>query len=251
VRYATVSAKRYMHGLPYLTREVEEALVAAWIERRCPKARERLVRGYAWLADKHARRFGNPQGFELDDLLQEAMLALSKALDFFDPSFGVRFGTYASFIVRERMARYCRANQSVVRGPTGPQQHEDEHGMRARGRTADVSLDAPVSFGGETGNIAAVELLVDERPGVEAEVEARDEADYANSLVWRALESLGERERYVYVERNLAEQPRTLKSVGDELGLSRERVRQIEAEAGEKLAAAVKRLVRQERLDRL
>jgi RNA polymerase sigma-32 factor len=233
-RLATESARRYLANQPYLTREEEADLLAAWIERRCRKSRERLITGYAWLADQLARKYGSSmRGFELDDLMQEAMLALGRALDAFDASYGVRLGTYASFVIRQRMAAYAKRNRSIVATP------QDVRDERGRPRSVDVELDAqfrtPEGRGG-----SLVDELEDESPGAHETLEAQDDRDVAHRLVWAAVERLPERERDVYVRRTLADPPETLKMLADRYGLSRERVRQIELAASEKVARWVR-----------
>ena len=263
--------KRAM-GAEMLDAETELALARAWRERRDEKALHRLVNAYMRLAISMAaryRRYGAP----MPDLIQEAGVGLMKAAEKFDPDRGVRFSTYAVWWIKASIQDYVMRNWSMVRtGSTssqkalffnlrrvraklerqagadgvvldGPRLREmiaaevgvplrDVEMMDARLAGADFSLNAQQA--GEEGR-EWLETLEDEAPQA-AETVTRD-ADLARVRGWlaEALASLNARERMIIVERKLRDEPRTLESLGQELGLSKERIRQLEAQALAKL----------------
>ena len=259
-------------GAEMLDAETELALARAWRERRDEKALHRLVNAYMRLAISMAaryRRYGAP----MPDLIQEAGVGLMKAAEKFDPDRGVRFSTYAVWWIKASIQDYVMRNWSMVRtGSTssqkalffnlrrvraklerqagadgvvldGPRLREmiaaevgvplrDVEMMDARLAGADFSLNAQQA--GEEGR-EWLETLEDEAPQA-AETVTRD-ADLARVRGWlaEALASLNARERMIIVERKLRDEPRTLESLGQELGLSKERIRQFEAQALNKL----------------
>ena len=255
-----------------LDAETELALARAWRDEHDEKALHRLVNAYMRLAIAMAaryRRYGAP----MPDLIQEAGVGLMKAAEKFDPDRGVRFSTYAVWWIKASIQDYVMRNWSMVRtGSTSSQKAlffnlrrvrarlEREAGaagevldghrlremisaevgvplrdvemMDARLSGADFSLNAQQA--GEEGR-EWLETLEDEAPQA-AETVARD-ADLARVRGWlaEALRSLSARERLIIVERKLRDEPRTLESLGQELGLSKERIRQLEAQALTKL----------------
>ena len=263
--------KRAM-GAEMLDAETELALARAWRDAGDEKALHRLVNAYMRLAISMAaryRRYGAP----MPDLIQEAGVGLMKAAEKFDPDRGVRFSTYAVWWIKASIQDYVMRNWSMVRtGSTSSQKAlffnlrrvrarlEREAGangevldgqrlremiaeevgvplrdvemMDARLAGADFSLNAQQA--GEDGR-EWLETLEDEAPQA-AETVTRD-ADLARVRGWLAdaLASLNARERMIIVERKLRDEPRTLESLGQELGLSKERIRQLEAQALAKL----------------
>ena len=263
--------KRAM-GAEMLDAETELALARAWRDDGDEKALHRLVNAYMRLAISMAaryRRYGAP----MPDLIQEAGVGLMKAAEKFDPDRGVRFSTYAVWWIKASIQDYVMRNWSMVRtGSTSSQKAlffnlrrvraklEREAGadgevldgqrlremiaeevgvplrdvemMDARLAGADFSLNAQQA--GEEGR-EWLETLEDEAPQA-AETVTRG-ADLARVRGWlaEALGSLNARERMIIVERKLRDEPRTLESLGQELGLSKERIRQLEAQALAKL----------------
>jgi RNA polymerase sigma-32 factor len=268
----TRTVTRKAMGAEMLDAATEIALARAWRDDRDEKALHRLVNAYMRLAIAMAaryRRYGAP----MPDLIQEAGVGLMKAAEKFDPDRGVRFSTYAVWWIKASIQDYVMRNWSMVRtGSTSSQKalffnlrrvrarlereagaHGevlDGHRMRemiagevgvplrdvemmdARLSGADFSLNAQQA--GEEGR-EWLETLEDEAPQA-ADTVARD-ADLARVRGWlaEALGALSARERLIIVERKLRDEPRTLESLGQELGLSKERIRQLEAQALGKL----------------
>jgi RNA polymerase sigma-32 factor len=256
-----------------LDAETELQLAYAWRDQRDEAALHRLINAYTRLAISMAskyRRYGPPMG----DLVQEATLGLMKAADKFDPDRGNRFSTYAVWWIRASIQDYVMRNWSMVRtGTTSAQkslffnmrrvqaqlereaaaegQQLDQHQMRERiasevgvplndvvmmeGRLAgsDFSLNATQSA--EDEGRAWIDALADDAPQAE-EVVGRGR-DLATLRKWlaQAMAGLNERERFIVRERKLRDDARTLESLGVELGLSKERVRQLEAAAFAKM----------------
>ncbi|EKE43870.1 RNA polymerase factor sigma-32 [Oceaniovalibus guishaninsula JLT2003] len=256
-----------------LDAETELRLAYAWRDQRDEAALHRLITAYMRLAISMAakfRRYGAP----MNDLIQEAGLGLMKAADKFDPDRGVRFSTYAVWWIKASIQDYVMRNWSMVRtGSTSSQkslffnmrrvqarlereaaargERLDRHQMRQmistevgvplhdvemmEGRLAgsDFSLNATQST--EDEGRQWIDALQDESAQADETVtHAKDLATLRQWLV-SAMGQLNERERFIVRERKLRDQPRTLESLGVELGLSKERVRQLEAAAFGKL----------------
>ncbi len=255
-----------------LDAETELALARAWRDNGDEKALHRLVNAYMRLAISMAsryRRYGAP----MPDLIQEAGVGLMKAAEKFDPDRGVRFSTYAVWWIKASIQDYVMRNWSMVRtGSTSSQKAlffnlrrvraklEREAGangevldgyrlrqmiaeevgvplrdvemMDARLAGADYSLNAQQA--GEEGR-EWVETLEDEAPQASETVTRGADLTRVRGWLADALASLNARERMIIVERKLRDEPRTLESLGQELGLSKERIRQLEAQALGKL----------------
>lgn len=253
-----------------LTAESEGALARAWRDHGDRHALDRLITAYMRLAISMAMKFRR-YGAGMGDLTQEAALGLMKAAEKFDPDRGVRFSTYAMFWIKAQLQDYVMRNWSLVRTGSTTSQKSLFFNMRrvearlsreatARGETlqgealsravaeelgvplhdvlmmdgrlsgSDASLNATQSSD-EDGR-AWIDVLEDDRP--EAFAEDHDRAVLRRELV-QALATLSPRERLIVRERQLADEPRTLESLGAELKLSKERIRQLEAAAFTKL----------------
>jgi RNA polymerase sigma-32 factor len=256
-----------------LDAETELRLAYAWRDKRDEAALHRLIHAYMRLAISMAakfRRYGAP----MNDLIQEATLGLMKAADKFDPDRGVRFSTYAVWWIKASIQDYVMRNWSMVRtGSTSSQkalffnlrrvQARLEREAQARGETldghqlremiahevgvpladvemmegrlsgSDYSLNATQSVD-EDGR-EWIDALEDEADQAEVIVEGRHDTEQLRGWLVNALKALNTRERYIVRERKLREEPRTLESLGQELGLSKERVRQLEAAAFAKM----------------
>jgi RNA polymerase sigma-32 factor len=271
--YTDHGLSRQARSAELLDAETEIALARAWRDHRDEAALHRLITAYMRLAISMAskfRRYGAP----MNDLIQEASLGLMKAASKFDPDRGVRFSTYAVWWIKASIQDYVMRNWSLVRtGSTAGQkalffnlrrvqarldreaadagEELDSYQLRARvaheigvtmaevemmeGRLSgsDASLNAAQSFD-EDGR-EWIDALEDE--GEQAAERFEVAHDRARLTVWLkdALAALTPRERYIVEERRLREDGRTLESLGQELGLSKERVRQLEAAAYAKM----------------
>jgi RNA polymerase sigma-32 factor len=256
-----------------LDAETELRLAYAWRDQRDEQALHRLITAYMRLAISMAskfRRYGAP----MNDLIQEASLGLMKAADKFDPDRGVRFSTYAVWWIKASIQDYVMRNWSMVRtGSTSSQkalffnmrrvQARLEREARARGEEldghqlremiahdigvpladvemmegrlsgSDFSLNATQSS--EDDGREWIDALEDEGQQAEQTVETSHDAARLRDWLVAAMQGLNPRERFIVAERKLKENPRTLESLGEELGLSKERVRQLEAAAFAKM----------------
>ncbi|XDA98417.1 RNA polymerase factor sigma-32 [Sulfitobacter sp. LCG007] len=256
-----------------LDAETELRLAYAWRDQRDEAALHRLITAYMRLAVSMAAKFKR-YGAPMNDLVQEAGLGLMKAADKFDPDRGVRFSTYAVWWIKASIQDYVMRNWSMVRtGSTSSQkslffnmrrvqarleresaaagQTLDRHQLRQmisteigvplhdvemmEGRLSgsDFSLDATQSS--EDEGRSWIDALEDDSAQAAERVEQRHDTDRLRRWLVQALGDLNERERFIVRERKLRDQPRTLESLGQELSLSKERVRQLEAAAFAKM----------------
>ncbi len=271
--YIDLNVSRQAMKAELLDAETERQLAYAWRDRRDERALHRLITAYMRLAISMAakfRRYGAP----MNDLIQEASLGLMKAADKFDPDRGVRFSTYAVWWIKAGIQDYVMRNWSMVRtGSTSSQkalffnlrrvqaklereasqrgevldQHQlrqmvaadigvpvhDVEMMEGRLSGSDYSLNATQSSD-EDGR-EWIDALEDD--GMQATEVVEDAHDGARLRGWlvHAMQELSPRERYIVIERKLKDEGRTLESLGEELGLSKERVRQLEAVAFAKM----------------
>jgi RNA polymerase sigma-32 factor len=275
--YTDHSMSRRAMKAELLDAETELALAYAWRDHRDEAALHRLITAYMRLAISMAskfRRYGAP----MNDLIQEAGLGLMKAADKFDPDRGVRFSTYAVWWIKASIQDYVMRNWSMVRtGSTSSQkalffnlrrvQAKIEREAQGRGETldghqlremiaheigvpladvemmegrlsgSDFSLNATQSSD-EDGR-EWIDALEDDGAQATDIVEGHHDTAQLRGWLVRALQGLNARERYIVTERKLRDEPRTLESLGQELGLSKERVRQLEAAAFAKMRRAL------------
>ncbi len=268
-----ISLTRTAMKAELLDAETELRLAYAWRDERDEEALHRLITAYMRLAISMASKFKR-YGAPMNDLIQEAGLGLMKAADKFDPDRGVRFSTYAVWWIKASIQDYVMRNWSMVRtGSTSSQkslffnlrrvqarleresqaagQTLDKHQLRQmisteigvplhdvemmEGRLSgsDYSLNATQSA--EDEGREWIDALEDESAQAAETVEHSHDTEQLRAWLLSAMNALNERERFIVRERKLRDQPRTLESLGQELNLSKERVRQLEAAAFAKM----------------
>ncbi|MCD9148746.1 RNA polymerase factor sigma-32 [Pseudophaeobacter flagellatus] len=256
-----------------LDAETERKLAYAWRDQRDVQALHRLINAYMRLAISMASKFKR-YGAPMNDLIQEAGLGLMKAADKFDPDRGVRFSTYAVWWIKASIQDYVMRNWSMVRtGSTAAQKslffnmrrvqaqlerqayaqgarldrhqlHEkiaSEIGVPLRdvemmdGRLAggDFSLNAVQSS--EAEGREWIDVLEDDSAQAAELVEGSHDRRQLRRWLVEAMQGLSGREKLIVVARKLKSPPRTLEDLGRELKLSKERVRQLEAGAFQKM----------------
>jgi RNA polymerase sigma-32 factor len=243
-----------------------------WRDHGDRAAMRLLVGSHLRLVIKMARDFGG-YGLPVADLIAEGNVGLMQAVEKFDPERGFRFNTYALWWIRAAMQSYVLHNWSMVQlGTTAAQKklffnlrrvkkemQELESGdlspatitaiatklevtendvvdMNRRLAAADSSLNAITAA---EGDMEWQDLLVDQRPDQESIVADADELASRRRLLALGMEKLNDRERRILVERRLKDEPATLEELSKEYAVSRERVRQIEMRAFEKLQKAM------------
>ncbi len=252
-----------------LDAETELALAYAWRDNRDEQALHRLITAYMRLAISMAAKFKR-YGAPMNDLIQEASVGLMKAADKFDPDRGVRFSTYAVWWIKASIQDYVMRNWSMVRtGSTSSQKSlffnmrrvqarlereaaaegreleghvmreliaqevgvpiHDVEMMEGRLSGSDFSLNATQST--EDEGREWIDALEDDAPQASEHVENSHDTETLRQWLLTALSALNDREQFIIRERKLRDDPRTLESLGTELGLSKERVRQLEAAA--------------------
>ncbi|MBV6633314.1 MAG: RNA polymerase factor sigma-32 [Alphaproteobacteria bacterium] len=262
---------------PLLSREHEQDLAKRWRDNRDEDALHELVRSYTRLVVATASKFRN-YGLPLGDLIQEGNVGLMQAAERFEPAREVRFSTYASWWIRSAMQDYVLRNWSIVRtGTTAAQKSlffnlrrlrskiektlaidgltdegremiadelnvnlKDVRDMEQRLSGSDQSLNAPV---GESGDDQWQDFLSDERSSPESVVIGLRDAETRSQWLAEALAHLSEREQKIIRKRRLVDDGATLEQLGAELGVSKERVRQLEHRAMLKIRAAIERNV--------
>ncbi len=269
------SSQRFMRAAmraPMLAADHERDLARRWRDKGDERALHELITAYLRLVIAMAARFRH-YGLPMSDLVQEGAVGLMQAAARFEPEREVRFSTYASWWIRSAMQDFVLRNWSIVRtGTTSAQKslffnlrrlrarigdvgdsnltvetrarvahalgvpEHDVEAMAARMSAPDRSLNAPLT---DEGDGEWQDLLADDAADPEARAaEAHDSAARA-ALVRDALRDLSDRERLIIRERKLEEETVTLEALGERLGISKERVRQIEGNALEKLRRAL------------
>lgn len=252
-----------------LERDEEQHLATRWRDYKDKKALEQFIRPYMRLAISIASRF-KIYGLPLNDLIQEGNVGLMQAANRFDPDREVRFSTYASWWIKASIQDYILRNWSIVRTGTtaahkalffnfkrvkakidglndGPLSQANrkklakEMGVRIKdvelmeGRLSGVdrSLNAPIGQDGDS--FEWQDTLPDEALTPDETVQQDLDNSKSRQLIEKAMSSLSEREVMIVQERQLSDEMVTLASLGEKLGISKERVRQIEAQAMKKL----------------
>jgi RNA polymerase sigma-32 factor len=272
-------AKRF----PMLSPEREQELARAWKDREDRNAMEHLVGSHLRLVVKIARGFTG-YGLPLADLVAEGNVGLMQAAEKFDPDRGFRFATYAMWWIRASIQEYILHSWSLVKmGTTAAQKKLFFNLRRLKGQMAELDqgdlppeavakiateLDVPEAeviemnrrlagsdnslnavMGGVDGDSEWLDMLPDESPSQETIVGDRKELRQRREMLDVALKKLNPRERDIIFERRLKDEPSTLEELSHRYAVSRERIRQIEVRAFEKLQRAMRdqtRLTRQD-----
>ncbi|MBC8129101.1 MAG: RNA polymerase factor sigma-32 [Rhizobiaceae bacterium] len=272
------SARRTMiraaMAAPYLQREEEYELAVKWKENRDQDALHKITSAHMRLVISMASKFRH-FGLAMNDLIQEGHVGLLEAAARFEPEREVRFSTYATWWIRASIQDYILRNWSIVRGGTSSAQkalffnlrrlrarlsqgseslsgtamyreiatalkvsESDVALMDSRLSGPDSSLNAPL-IEDESGSADRQDFLVAKDPLPDAIVSSS--IDDQRRVTWlnSALDVLSDRELKIIRERRLQDDGATLESLGTKLGISKERVRQIETRALEKLRAAL------------
>ncbi len=253
---------------PLLSRDDELDLATRWRDAGDEHALHELIHAYTRLVIASAARFRH-YGLPMGDLVQEGNVGLMQAAARFEPERGVRFSTYATWWIKSAIQDFILRNWSIVRTGTTTGQKSlffnlrrlrsrieeqtgqplgqegrrkiatelnvalsDVESMEQRLSSADQSLNTPIGdeYGAEPMN-----LLVDTGPSPEQVVIGTKDAQARSRWLAAALGELTERERTIIRQRRLAENGATLEELGRELGVSKERVRQLECRALTKL----------------
>jgi RNA polymerase sigma-32 factor len=259
---------------PYLDRREEHELALRWKEHRDQDAMHRITTAHMRLVISMAMKF-RYFGLSMGDLIQEGHVGLLEAAARFEPEREVRFSTYATWWIRASMQDYILRNWSIVRGGTssaqkalffnlrrlrarlaqGPEtlsgtalykeisnalgvSEADVAMMDSRLSGPDTSLNAPlVDDGG--GSADRMDFLVSDAPLPDEIVGETIDIERRSGWLKNALGVLNEREMRIIAERRLQDDGATLEALGETLGISKERVRQIESRALEKLRSAL------------
>ena len=270
---------RYLNEIkafPILTAEEEFMLAERYLKHDDNKAAHKLVTSHLRLVAKIAMQYRG-YGLPVADLISEGNIGLMKAVKKFEPERGFRLSTYAMWWIKASVTEYVLKSWSMVKMGTmaaqkklffslrkakrrleiidssdiNPEQakllsqqfnlpEKDIIHMNGRMTIRDQSLNAPVSQG-EEDSIEFQDTLTDNSPSPEAIVAHREEADIRSDLLKDALAELPERERHIFVERHLKDDPITLEKLGEGYGISRERVRQLENRAYEKVQKTIRK----------
>ena len=274
---------RYMQEIrkfPMLEPEEEYMLAKRWVDHEDTEAAHKMVTSHLRLAAKIAmgyRGYGLPQA----EVISEANVGLMQAVKRFDPEKGFRLATYAMWWIRASIQEYILRSWSLVKlGTTSAQKKLFFNLRKAKNRIGaleegdlrpenvariatdlgvtetevismnrrlsggDASLNATVSADGE-GAAQWQDWLEDESANTAADYEANDELDARRALMAEAMAVLNDREKDILMQRRLSEETITLEDLSSQYDVSRERIRQIEVRAFEKLQSKMQELARE------
>ena len=271
------SLNRYLQDIrkfPMLAPEEEFMLGKRWKEHQDPKAAERMITSHLRLVAKIAMGYRG-YGLPIGDVISEGNIGLMHAVKRYDPDRGFKLATYAMWWIKAQIQEFVLRSWSLVKiGTTSGQKKlffnlrkmkgriqaleegdlkpdqvkyiaknlgvkEDEVVSMNRRLMGDASLNAPLRSDAD-GDGEWQDWLVDDTDSPETAYAQNEESDQRNGMLKLALKSLTERERDVIQARKLQDEPATLEDLSQKFGVSRERIRQIEVRAFEKLQKAVK-----------
>jgi RNA polymerase sigma-32 factor len=269
---------RYLEEIrrfPMLEPQEEYMLAKRWREHEDRQAAHKLVTSHLRLVAKIAMGYRG-YGLPIGEVISEGNVGLMQAVKRFDPDKGFRLATYAMWWIRAAIQEYILRSWSLVKmGTTANQKKlffnlrkaksqisaleegdlrpdqvaaiatklgvtEDDVVTMNRRLVGDVSLNAPIRSESDSGEWQ--DWLVDESVNQETRLAESEEFEMRRRLLGQALDVLNERERRIFEARRLSEEPITLEELSTEFGVSRERVRQIEVRAFEKVQSQMKKL---------
>lgn len=259
---------------PVLTEDEEKKLITDFQTKGDLLAAQKLITSHLRLAAKIAltyRRYGLP----MSDVISEANLGLMQAVKKFDMDKKVRLATYAIWWIKAAVNDYILRSWSLVKiGTVAAQKklfynlsrikarlglyenkelepkevkaiaHElmvDEKDVTEMNRRIGGDSSLNVSVGDDEDGHEKIDMIVDRRENIEAKISARQEQAYKARILAQCMKKLDEREQYIIKNRMLTENPSTLDDIGTHFNISRERVRQIEKKAFDKLSSEVKK----------
>jgi len=266
---------------PMLEQDEEYMLAKTWRERGDVDAAHKLVTSHLRLVAKIAMGYRG-YGLPVSELISEGNVGMMQAVKRFDPERGFRLATYAMWWIRASIQEYILHSWSLVKmGTTASQKklffnlrklkgqikaveegdldpehvteiaeklgvpEQDVVSMNRRLAAPDHSLNAPVRIDGDG---EWQDWLEDDSQNQEQLLAESEELHKRRELLTKAMENLNDRERYILTERRLKEDPTTLEELSQEYGISRERVRQIEVRAFEKLQKAIRNAAIEQKL---
>lgn len=245
---------------PNLTRTEEAKLARAWRDKGDHKAREKIMKAYQKLAIGFAHRSLRP-GQAIEDLIQEANLGLMSALDRFDPDLGYGFSTFARYHIISRLQVYSleqsgpirifntAASKALLAGYSKLRRYYEDpatgkinqEGRDILCKTLGIEEEQLVRFEMATSQSVSIDPLIEDEDTKVLQIQGDDNPEedtlnkhaleQAQKAIKEALDSMDERDALIVKKRHLSEDGRTLDSIALELGISRERVRQIELRA--------------------
>ncbi len=272
---------REIRKFPMLEPDEEFMLAKRWQEHDDTEAAHKLVTSHLRLVAKIASGYRG-YGLPMNELISEGNVGMMQAVKRFDPDRGFRLATYAMWWIRAAIQEYILHSWSLVKiGTTAAQKklffnlrklkrqlraieegdlhpdnvkkiadrlsvaEKDVVSMNRRLAAGDHSLNAPMR---QDGDGEWMDWLVDETPSQETLFAETEELTGRRALLADALQTLNDRERHILTERRLKEEPLTLEDLSKVYEISRERVRQIEVRAFEKLQKAMRNSAREQRL---
>ena len=268
---------RYLNEIkrfPILSADEELLLAKNYLEQGESEAAHKLVTSHLRLVAKIAMQYRG-YGLPVADLISEGNLGLMKAVKKFDPQRGCRLSTYAMWWIKASVTEYILRSWSLVKMGTMSAQKKLFFSLRKAKRklniidaqtidpektsklaeqfsiseadithldrritARDLSLNAPVSNADED-SMEFIDILEDDTPSPEVLVARTQETEFRQKYLKDAMFQLSERERHIFTERRLKEDPITLEKLGEHYGISRERVRQLENRAYTKVQTVI------------
>ncbi|MEM7767420.1 MAG: RNA polymerase sigma factor RpoH [Pseudomonadota bacterium] len=263
---------------PMLEKKEEFMLAKRWAEHGDSEAAEKMVTSHLRLVAKIAMGYRG-YGLPMAEVISEGNVGLMQSVKKFDPDKGFRLATYAMWWIRASIQEYILRSWSLVKlGTTAAQKklffnlrrlkgeiqaldegdlkpaqakliaeklnvsEKEVMDMNGRMSGSDASLNVPM---GTDGDMEWQDWLADDEPNQAVEYADRQEYDARMELLTEAMQDLNEREQHILTERRLSDEPKTLEELSTVYNVSRERIRQIEVRAFEKLQKAMKKLAKE------